>query len=61
MTLTSLIKNFRVIQRGHNRTKEPLRIVGEVLDWKGHTAEELKNMCENLERLKQLGLDTIIE
>ena len=43
------------------RTKDPLRIVGEVLNWKGHTAEELQNMCENLERLKRLGLDTIIE
>ena len=43
------------------RTKEPLRIVGELLDWKGHTTEELLNMHENLEKLRQLGIDTIIE
>jgi len=43
------------------RTKEPLLIVEEVLDWKGHTAEELNNMRENLKKLKDLGLDIIIE
>ena len=43
------------------RTKEPLQIVGELLDWKGHSPEELLNMRENLEKLKQLGIDTIIE
>ena len=43
------------------RTKEPLRIIEEILDWEGHTAEELLNMQENLERLKKLGIDTIIE
>ena len=43
------------------RTKESLRIVGEILDWEGHTPEELLNMRENLERLKQSGIDTIIE
>ena len=43
------------------RSKEPLRIVGEVLDWEGHTPEELQNMRETLERLKQSGVDAIIE
>ena len=43
------------------RTKEPLLIVGEVLDWKGHTVEELHNMRENLNKLKNLGVDIIIE
>ena len=43
------------------RTKEPLHIVGEILDWEGHTPEELLNMRENLEKLRQLGIDTIIE
>jgi len=43
------------------RTKEPLLITEEVLDWKGHTDEELVNMRENLKRLRQLGIDTIIE
>ena len=43
------------------RTKEPLLITEEILDWKGHTNEELVNMRENLKRLKQLGIDIIIE
>lgn len=43
------------------RTKEPLRIVGEILDWEGHTPEELLNMQETLEKLKQSGADMIIE
>ena len=43
------------------RTKAPLLITEEVLYWKGHTTEELVNMRENLKRLKQLGVDTIIE
>ena len=43
------------------RTKAPLKIMGEVFDWKGHAPEELANMRENLNRLKQLGLDKIIE
>jgi len=43
------------------RSEAPLLIVDEVLDWQGHTPETLQNMRENLARLKQLGLDTIIE
>jgi len=43
------------------RTKESLLIMEEVLDWEGHTAEEIHNMRENLEKLKKLGIDTIIE
>jgi len=43
------------------RSKKPLRIVGEVTDWQGHTPEELLNMRKNLEMLKQSGLDIIIE
>jgi len=43
------------------RSKEPLRIVGEVLGWQGHTPEELLNMRQTLDRLKQLGVDTVIE
>jgi len=43
------------------RTKEPLRIVGEILGWEGHTPEELLKMRETLEKLKQSGADTIIE
>jgi rifampin ADP-ribosylating transferase len=41
------------------RTKSPLRIIGEVKDWQGHSPEVLKAMKDNLERLKQLGVEAI--
>ncbi len=41
------------------RTKEPLRIVGEVKDWQGHTEEQLKTMRDALERLKEQGIEAI--
>jgi len=43
------------------RTKEPLLILEEVLDWQSHTTEEVNSMRENLKKLKDLGLDMIIE
>lgn len=41
------------------RTRDPLRVTGEITDWKGHSTEELKAMKDNLERLKQLGVEAI--
>lgn len=41
------------------RTQDPLRVIGEVINWQGHSAEELKNMRDHLERLKQLGIEAI--
>ena len=41
------------------RSRDPLRVTGEVTDWKGHSAQELKVMKDNLERLKQLGIEAI--
>lgn len=41
------------------RSREPLRVTGEVMDWRGHSPEALKTMKENLERLKQLGVEAI--
>ncbi len=41
------------------RTRHPLRIVGEVLDWEGHSPEVLKNMRDQLDKLKQLGIEAI--
>ncbi|HEY6807021.1 MAG TPA: NAD(+)--rifampin ADP-ribosyltransferase [Pyrinomonadaceae bacterium] len=43
------------------RTKDPLRIIGEVTDWVGHSAEELKTMHDHLERLKEQGIEAIEE
>lgn len=41
------------------RSREPLRIVGEVAEWEGHSPERLKQMKEGLARLKAEGLDVI--
>lgn len=39
------------------RSHSPLRVTGEVLDWQGHSVEQLKAMREGLARLRQLGID----
>ena len=41
------------------RTREPLRVTGEVMDWQGHPAEALKAMQDHLERLKAQGVEAI--
>ena len=41
------------------RTKQPIRVVGEVLDWQGHSPEMLNAMKANLEKLKQQGIEAI--
>ena len=41
------------------RSREPLRITGEVTEWQGHSAERLKEMRENLERMKAQGIEAI--
>lgn len=41
------------------RSLHPLRVIGEVTDWQGHSPEQLKTMKEHLERLKQLGIEAI--
>ena len=41
------------------RSRDPLRVTGEVRGWKGHSPEELKVMKDHLERLKQLGVEAI--
>ena len=41
------------------RSREPLRVIGEVTDWQGHSPEALKAMRDNLERLERLGVEPI--
>ena len=41
------------------RTLHPIRVVGEVLDWEGHSPEMLKNMQDHLDKLKHLGIEAI--
>jgi hypothetical protein len=41
------------------RTRDPLRVTGEVTVWQGHSPEELKAMKDHLERLRRLGVEAI--
>ena len=41
------------------RTKSPLRIVGEVSEWEGHTPEMIQNMRDSIEELKGQGYGVI--
>jgi len=41
------------------RTRDPLRIVGEVTDWQGHAPEQLKAMKDHLANLERRGVDAI--
>jgi rifampin ADP-ribosylating transferase len=41
------------------RTRDPLRVTGEVMAWQGHAPEQLQAMLDHLERLKQLGIEAI--
>lgn len=41
------------------RSQHPLRIVGAVTGWQGHTPEQIKAMKEGLAKLREQGLDNI--
>ena len=41
------------------RTREPLRVVAEILDWEPHSPEVLQDMRNHLETLKRLGIEAI--
>lgn len=41
------------------RSKDPLRVIGEVIGWQGHSAEELNNMKAGVERARELGVEAI--
>src|SRR6185369_2904936 len=39
------------------RTRDPLRIVGEVTDWQPHSPEQLQAMKDCVERARRLGIE----
>ncbi|MBY8825052.1 NAD(+)--rifampin ADP-ribosyltransferase [Sphingomonas colocasiae] len=41
------------------RSRDPLRIIGEVAEWQGHSPERLQEMKDNLARLKAAGVEAI--
>jgi rifampin ADP-ribosylating transferase len=43
------------------RTREPVRVVGELVDWVGHSAEQVQAMRESLADLERRGLAVIYD
>ncbi len=43
------------------RSRNPLRVMGELTDWSAHAPEQLNAMKDNLERLKQQGIEAITD
>jgi rifampin ADP-ribosylating transferase len=41
------------------RSRDSLRVTGEVRDWQGHSPRELQAMKDDLERLRRLGVEAI--
>ncbi|RZU65624.1 rifampin ADP-ribosylating transferase [Microterricola gilva] len=41
------------------RTGHPVRVVGELLEWEGHSAEQIQAMRHSLDELARQGLDVI--
>jgi rifampin ADP-ribosylating transferase len=41
------------------RTRDPVRIVGEIVDWVGHPPDKLRAMRERLDELRRKGEDEI--
>ncbi|MHB1194003.1 MAG: NAD(+)--rifampin ADP-ribosyltransferase [Longimicrobiales bacterium] len=52
-------KKFRGNPTKSYRSREPLRVTGEVTGWEGHSPEALKAMKGGLERLERLGVEPI--
>jgi rifampin ADP-ribosylating transferase len=43
------------------RTREPVRIVGELEDWPGHTPAALQMMKDGLADLRRRGVDVVLD
>jgi rifampin ADP-ribosylating transferase len=43
------------------RTRDPIRVVDEILDWEPHAPEVLQAMLDRLEQLKREGVEAINE
>src|SRR5262245_40459643 len=49
-------RKFRGNPTKSYRSREPLRVTGEVRDWQGHSPEALKAMKEGIERIERGGV-----
>jgi Rifampin ADP-ribosyl transferase len=52
-------KKFRGNPTKSFRSREPLRVMGEVTKWQGHSPEALKAMKDGVKRLERLGVKPI--
>jgi rifampin ADP-ribosylating transferase len=52
-------KKFRGNPTKSFRSRDPLRVTGEVTDWQGHSAEAVQAMRDGLARLAGLGVEPI--
>ena len=43
------------------RSRQPVRIVGELVDWEGHTAEQIQSMQAGLAELRRTGRAVIYD
>lgn len=41
------------------RSQAPLRVLGEVAEWQGHSPEQLRHMKDHLARLEEQGVEAI--
>lgn len=41
------------------RSEHPFKVVGEVMDWQGHSPEQVKAMKDGLAKLKEQGIEAI--
>ncbi|HXO20501.1 MAG TPA: NAD(+)--rifampin ADP-ribosyltransferase [Thermoanaerobaculia bacterium] len=49
-------KKFRGNPTKSYRSREPLRVTGEITDWQGHSPEALKAMKDGIEQLERRAL-----
>ena len=41
------------------RSRDPLRVTGEITEWQGHSPEQLQHMKDHIERLRAQGIEAI--
>jgi len=41
------------------RSRDPLRVTGEIMEWQGHSPEQLKEMKDHIERLREQDVEAI--
>jgi Rifampin ADP-ribosyl transferase len=52
-------KKFKGNPTKSYRSLHSFTIVGEVMEWQGHSAEQLKVMYDHLDRLKEQGIEAV--